>query len=416
MRALTSYGTALILILLIAVWMGTGLFVRGGQGPDESERRLVELFEPDGGPLTALVDSTGIAVHEHHKEGTEDPALSIAERSVILAQEAGEARSVRVQTFTAEPLELDVTLRGHTEAATILNVVAETSGLIQSVQVEEGQSVEKGDLLCVLDPGTREASVAQARAAIAQAEANLAQAQTDFNTNESLRQRGLASVNSAEGFEAGLKAAQAGLETATAALQVAENELSKTRIHAEISGIVQEPIAEAGSLANPGTPCATIIQLDPMKFVGEIPQSRIDYARLGLDASITTINGQEAEGEVTFVSVSANPSTRTFPVQIEFSNANNAIRDGLTAEARVVLGTIPAHLIPQSVLTLDTEGVLGVRTVKDNIVEFHPITILRDTREGVWVTGLPPSTDVIVLGQEYVEAGQTVDVGRAEQE
>ena len=78
----------------------------------------------------------------------------------------------------------------------------------------------------------------------------------------------------------------------------------------------------------------------------------------------------------------------------------------------VNVGTAPAHLLPQSVLTLDDEGVLGVRAVEDSKVAFYPVTILKDTREGVWVTGLPPKVDVITVGQEFVQAGQTVD-GRA---
>jgi multidrug efflux system membrane fusion protein len=65
--------------------------------------------------------------------------------------------------------------------------------------------------------------------------------------------------------------------------------------------------------------------------------------------------------------------------------------------------------LPQSVLTLDDDGVLGVRSVENNIVAFHPVTILKDTREGVWVTGLPASIDIITIGQEFVLPGQKVD-------
>ena len=74
----------------------------------------------------------------------------------------------------------------------------------------------------------------------------------------------------------------------------------------------------------------------------------------------------------------------------------------------VDLGTIPAHLLPQSIMTLDSEGDLGVQTVQDGKVVFQQITIIQDTREGVWVSGLAASVDVIVLGQEYVTDGQQV--------
>ena len=73
------------------------------------------------------------------------------------------------------------------------------------------------------------------------------------------------------------------------------------------------------------------------------------------------------------------------------------------------MGSAPAHLLPQSVLTLNDDGVLGVSTVTENAVKFMPVTIVSDTREGVWVLGLPASADVITVGQEYVVDGQAVN-------
>ena len=68
-----------------------------------------------------------------------------------------------------------------------------------------------------------------------------------------------------------------------------------------------------------------------------------------------------------------------------------------------------AHLLPQSALTLDDNGALGVRTVDDNSkVVFFPTDIIRDTMKGVWLKGLPEKATVIVLGQEYVTDGVKV--------
>ena len=70
----------------------------------------------------------------------------------------------------------------------------------------------------------------------------------------------------------------------------------------------------------------------------------------------------------------------------------------------------PAHLLPQSALTLNDEGTLGLRTLgPDSVVQFQPVKILRDTPDGIWLTGLPDAVDVIVVGQEYVTAGVTVE-------
>lgn len=408
MRALKSYGIALFLVLIVAAWLSTGVLIRGGQGPGNGEQSVVSALESDGGPITDAVESTGIAVVVHHKEGAEDPALSIAERAAISQAESGPERVVRTKTHQVLPMPLEVSLRGHTAAESLVKVIAQTSDIVLTVDVVDGQQVEIGDPICTLDNGTRLASVEQARASYAQSEASLAQAQNDYDVNARLRERGFESSNSAEGYAVALSAAEANLRAASVNVSNREDELHNTEITATISGIIQRPLAEVGDLIPIGGSCASIIQLDSMKFVGAVPQSRIDLARRGLEAEIRTINGQTVTGEVSFVAVTSDPATRSFAIEIEFDNLDHQILDGLTAEATVKLGFIPAHLLPQSIMTLNENGVVGVRTVEDSIVVFYPITILQDTRDGIWVTGLPNTVDIIVLGQEYVKAGQSV--------
>lgn len=411
MHSLKSLGIALVLVLITAIWFLSGTIVRGGLGPVEGEKSIVSTIEADGGPLTSLVESAGLGTNAHHDEEAGDPTLTIAQRNALATQSDGQARSVRVQTFNVQAMPLAVTLRGHTSAKMSADVVAETSGLVEIMSVADGQSVTKGDLICTLDAGTREASVAQANAALSQAEAAFDQAESVFEANKSLRERGLATVNSAETHRAALRAAEAGIESARVALGNAKAELAKTEIRASMDGIVERTMVEVGNFMNIGASCAKIINLDPMVFVGTIPQARINFAKLGMLAEIKTINGEVAEGKVSFTSISANAATRTFDVEIEFPNPRGNILDGLTAEAKVQMGNIPAHLLPQSVLTLSSEGVLGVRAVRDGLVVFYPLSVVSDAREGIWVTGLPASVEVIVLGQEYVTENQTVTAG-----
>jgi multidrug efflux system membrane fusion protein len=96
-------------------------------------------------------------------------------------------------------------------------------------------------------------------------------------------------------------------------------------------------------------------------------------------------------------------------------NADLSIRDGITAEIRVALEGTPAHLVPQSALTLDDAGRLGLRAVVDDTARFMPVEVVRDAVDGVWVTGLPESLDVIVVGQNFVTDGQPVAASFREQ-
>jgi membrane fusion protein, multidrug efflux system len=279
------------------------------------------------------------------------------------------------------------------------------------VRVTKGQTVAAGDVLCTLDEGTRAAAVTQAEAGLAQAQSALLAAQTAFDTNKSLRDKGLAPANSGQPLESQLSAAQAGVAAARSGLDNAKAEWDRIEVVASVGGVIQDPLATVGSMLGPQAPCATIVQLDPMLFVGTVPEARIQYARLGLPATINTVTGQTVEGKVSYIASVADEATRSFAVEIEIANPDGKVLSGVTANAVVNVGTAPAHLLPQSVLTLDDDGVLGIRAVKDSKVEFYPVTILSDTREGIWVSGLPATVDVITVGQEYVQPGQTVKAG-----
>ena len=102
--------------------------------------------------------------------------------------------------------------------------------------------------------------------------------------------------------------------------------------------------------------------------------------------------------------------TRTFRVDIDVENDDLAIRDGQTAEILIEAEGRVAHLVPQSAMTLNDAGDLGLRLVNDDSqAQFFRVTILRDTAEGVWLTGLPDTANIIVVGQEYVVDGVRVD-------
>ncbi|MEM7669719.1 MAG: efflux RND transporter periplasmic adaptor subunit, partial [Pseudomonadota bacterium] len=120
---------------------------------------------------------------------------------------------------------------------------------------------------------------------------------------------------------------------------------------------------------------------------------------------------REITGTVTFLSRSADPTTRTFRVEVQVPNLDQAISDGQTADILISSDGANAHLIPQSALTLDDDGKLGVQTVAANErAAFVRVAILRDTTQGVWVAGLPMETRIIVVGQEFVTDGVPVAV------
>jgi membrane fusion protein, multidrug efflux system len=413
MRALFSYGLAFAILVLAGGWLATGTLVQGGQGPGNGERSIVSIIEgQDHGPIYTTLDEAGVIAH--HAQPEVDPELTIAQRNEETTGANASLPAVRTQMFSAQDMPIEVPLRGRTRATATVSQMAETAGTVDVVHVTKGQRVEVGDPLCTLAQGTRAAAVAQAEANLQQANVALSEAELNFNTNANLRERGLAAANTVNAVEVALAQARAGVSQAEAGLDNAREELDRTEITARVAGLVQDPVADVGSLLNAGSPCATIVQLNPIVFSGSVPEANIGLARTGLSATITTVTGDTVEGEVTYISSVADNATRSFPAEIEIPNEDFSIRDGITAQAMINIGTAPGHLLPQSVLTLDDDGTLGVSTVEGNRVVFYPVTIVSDTRDGVWVSGLPDEVQVITVGQESVRPDQEVQARPAD--
>ena len=347
--------------------------------------------------------------------------------------------AIRVFAVKSQARMIDsaVILRGQTEAARSVEVRAQTSGQVTSEPLRKGNYVTADQLLCQIDVGTREASLAEANARLAEARARVPEAQARLdeamarldeakindNAASKLSQGGFASETRVASAQASVRAAEAavasaksglestgaGIQSAEAAIASVQKDIDRLQITAPFEGLLETDTAELGSLMQPGALCATVLQLDPIKLVGFVPETDVDRVEIGALAGARLAGGQDVQGRVTFLSRSADQTTRTFRVEIQVPNADLKIRDGQTAEIIVAADGASAHLLPQSALTLNDDGDLGVRTVDaNNLAQFAKLTLLRDTADGVWVAGLPETANVITVGQEYVIDGVSV--------
>ena len=188
-------------------------------------------------------------------------------------------------------------------------------------------------------------------------------------------------------------------------------ELNRTEVKAPFSGFIEQ-IVKPGNFLERGQVCATIIQLNPIIFVAEVPEFNINKVETGQDVDIRLVTGEFVNGKLTFVSKSASPSTRTFKVESQIENKNGLVRDGITAEMTIKTKLVMAHKISPSILLLNDEGKIGIRSVENDIVKFHNITILEDSESGLWITGIPKELELIVQGQGFVEDGQKVLINK----
>jgi len=306
---------------------------------------------------------------------------------------------VIVQRIDERELESAVVLRGRTGAARQVEVRAETSGLVVSPPLARGSTVETGEVLCELAPGTRAANMAEAQARLAEAEIN-------YNAATRLSEGGFAA-------QTRVASADAARRGALAAVEAAQAELDRLTIRAPFDGRLEADTAELGTLLSPGGLCSTVIRLDPIILVGYAAESQIGRLENGALAGARLSNGEEVMGRVSFLARSADPATRTFRVEVTVPNPDQTIREGMSADIMIAATATRGHLVPGSALTLNDQGLLGLRLVDaDSRTFFAPVTILRDSPQGFWVSGLPDPADVVVVGQEYATDGITVQVHR----
>ncbi len=308
--------------------------------------------------------------------------------------------SVQAKIVPEVQRQYDVVVRGRTQATRTVVVRSETAGVVAAAPVLQGTAVKQGEVLCRLAVDARQASLDQARAAKKSAELTEQQ-------NVELAKKGFRSPTQ-------VLQAQASLDASTAAVRQAEIALAQVNLKAPFAGVFDHRDAEIGAYLSPGQPCGTMIEINPLLVVGDVPETQAASLKVGAPAVARLVSGQTLAGRIRYVAHDADPQTRTYHLEVAIPNSKLDVRSGLSAEVHIGAGSGPAHLIPVSSLVLDSAGRQGIRyVVGDGRVAFAPITVIEETPEGIWVKGLKGSVQLIVVGQSYVADGQKVQVAQA---
>ena len=183
-----------------------------------------------------------------------------------------------------------------------------------------------------------------------------------------------------------------------------------SEITAPFGGRIEALDLNAGEFVSAGSSVGQVVDNTPLTVTIQVPQQSLRDIKAGQTADVTFITGEELQGTVAFVGRNANSETRTFLAEITVENADGAVPAGVSAEIRIPIGEITAHFLSPAILSLDTDGTLGIKTVDaDNTVVFAEVKIERAQTDGIWVSGLPDTANIITIGQGYVTNGDKVN-------
>lgn len=256
--------------------------------------------------------------------------------------------SVRVVTLGAQSVSTGYELDGVVEAVRQATVSAQASGRVVSLLVKVGDRVLAGQVLATIDDRDTQTGVARSQAQVAQAEAELANAQANVQRTRNLRQQGFMSQAALDVAEAQYKAAQAARAGAGAGAQQARLAQSFTQVTAPFDGYVLETLAQAGDLAVPGKPVATVYAPQPLRVVVQVPASMAAQAR-----SAQRIEQQVGDRWVQPAAqqgvTAADPVSQTLTWKMDVPAATAAqMMPGQQTRVRFVGGSAQRMVVPQA--------------------------------------------------------------------
>ncbi len=312
--------------------------------------------------------------------------------------------NVEVEAVVPETFVERIRLTGTVEANRDVTVSAEESGTIVELLVEKGERVSAGDSILRIDDRLLRAQFeeAQARAALAA---------------ETWERRKRLWEEDRVGSELAYLEARYASEQAAASLATLERRLERTVVLAPIEGVLDDRMVELGALVSPGTPVARIVDLDPVKVVGGVPERFAADVRRGSRATVRfdVLPDREFEGRVGFVGAAVDARTRTFPVELVFRNPGGVVKPEMVANISVERRSFDdAIVVDQDAIVRKADGyavfVIG-EDAEGPRAEVRQVEIGASQSDRVVIeSGVEPGDRLVVVGQQQVADGDRVRI------
>lgn len=305
-------------------------------------------------------------------------------------------RKVQVERMQGTLVERSITVSGKTAANRSVDLKSEIRSKVKAIHKQKGERVKKGDLIVELDARDWPSRVVQTKA-------SLRQYKLEFKSAKTLLKKGLYN-------EAQLAQAETALANARAELINAQINFNASRISAPFDGIVDQRYVELGDYVKENVAIVKVLDFSPYLVTGNVAEKDASFINIGDSAQAILVTGDIIEGTIRFIAAEADAQTRTFPIEMEVINPSGSMTSGLTAKLQIPQPKQFAHEISPALLILDDQGHLGLKGITpDNKVIFHSIDILKAENTGIWITGLEEETQVITVGQGFVDFGEEVD-------
>lgn len=335
------------------------------------------------------------------------------------------------QVTVAKPLVRNVVetddFIGRFQASESVSIRSRVGGYLDKIEFTDGQIVEQGDELFVIDQRPFVTALNEAQAQLTVAKSTLVYAQAQFDRVNALVTSGSQSVSTLDDRRRELESAQANLGGLQASVERAQLDLTYSRITAPISGRIDRHLISTGNLVQADqTELTTIVALDPIDFYFDVDERRLlNYAEtarengtylqeggggLKVNVRLGDSNQSRYEGKVDFASNSIDPATGTLRMRARLQNPDYVLQPGLFGRVEIEgSNTYQAMLIPDDAIGTDQNERVVYVLQPDNTVAskaIRPGPRLYGYR--VVRSGLEPNDTIVVRGVVRVRPGAKV--------
>ncbi len=329
--------------------------------------------------------------------------------------EAPHEKTVPVSVVAARKVSLDrvIDQAGDLRSGSEVTVYPKVSGkILESLKVDKGDFVSKGDLLAELEARGIEAQIQEAGASLQAAVADLDLAEKEIARLRKLFEMNAVSQQRLDVAEAGLRSAKAQVEGIQARLRQLEVIRDDHKILAPISGYVSARYLDRGSLSDLHQPVLRISSDQTLKIVTMVTERDFPHIKKGMTVEIRVDAFPEKvfSGKISVINPTIDPATRTGEVEVHLENKDLTLRSGMFAHLAIHLGRKEGVVVPRDTLKTDAgTGRFYIFVVKDGKAELRNVRLgqYQDNQAEV-LEGLSAGEQVVIKGQNRLKHGYAV--------
>jgi len=342
----------------------------------------------------------------------------------------GEGVPVTVAQVEKRTVPQQVSAIGTVEPMHTVQVRSQVGGTLVGVHFQEGEEVEKGDLLFTIDARPYQAALVQAQSAVARDRAKMLDAEATARRYEELAKKEYVTQQQAESARADAVALKATVSADEAAVDQAKLNLAYCAIRSPVTGRTGGLLLHAGNVVKANDAALVVIdQMQPIYVAFAVPErvlpqirardgervpvsARLSDQRPGEVPESSAIRGEAAQGVLTFVDNAVNSATGTIMLKATFENKDESLWPGSFAVATVTLGEIrDATVAPSQAVQRGQQGQYVFVVKQDGTVESRPVVVaMQDERSAVIEKGLTPGETVVTDGQLRLAPGARVQI------